>query len=88
MKKNMKNNFNFLQVANWAFVIREKLKKFRLSLDEEIVDKQSALRSLKEQKRQLELIKDILNKKIRLFGIQQDFLRNLKKIKQEYGIEE
>jgi hypothetical protein len=84
----MKNNFNFLQVANWAFVIREKLKKFRLSLDEEIVDKQSALRSLKEQKRQLELIKDILNKKIRLFGIQQDFLRNLKKIKQEYGIEE
>ena len=84
----MKYNFNFIQVANWVYIIRTKLKEFRLKIDKEKVSKEEALELLKSQKRQLELIKDILNKKARLHGIQSDFLKNLKEIKRQYGIEE
>jgi hypothetical protein len=84
----MKYSFNFIQVANWVYIIRTKLKQFRTRLDEEKVSKQEALELLKSQKQQLELIKDILNKKTRLLGIQPDFLKNLKEIKRQYGIEE
>ncbi len=84
----MKYSFSFIQVANWVYIITTKLKKFRLKLDQEEVTKNEALELLKAQKRQLELIKDILNKKIRLHGIQSDFLKNLKEIKKQYGIEE
>lgn len=84
----MKNSFNFIQVANWVFMIRTKLKDFRIKLDSEEVKKEEALELLKSQKQQLELIKDVLNKKTRLVGIQPDFLKNLKQIKKEYGIEE
>ncbi len=84
----MKSNFNFIQVANWVYVIRTKLKKFRLRIDSENISKEEAIGILQEQKHQLELIKDILNKKIRLMGIQLDFLKNLKQIKKDYGIEE
>ena len=84
----MKSNFNFLQVANWVYIIRTKLKKFRLKLDNEKIDKQEAIKLLIQQKHQLELIKDILNKNTRLLGIQKDFLKNLKNIKKEYDIEE
>jgi predicted hydrolase (HD superfamily) len=84
----MKYSFNFIQVANWVYIIRTKLKEFRLKIDKEKVSKQEALELLKSQKRQLELIKDILNKKARLQGIQPDFLKNLKEIKRQYGIEE
>ena len=68
--------------------IRIKLKNFRLRIDKEKVSKQEALQLLQQQKQQLELIKDILNKKARLQGIQPDFLKNLKEIKRQYGIEE
>jgi len=84
----MKYNFNFIQVANWVYIIRTKLKEFRLKIDKEKVSKEEALELLKSQKRQLELIKDILNKKARLHGIKSDFLKNLKEIKRQYGIEE
>jgi hypothetical protein len=84
----MKYSFNFIQVANWVYIIRTKLKEFRLKIDKEKVSKEEALELLKSQKRQLELIKDILNKKARLQGIQPDFLKNLKEIKRQYGIEE
>jgi len=84
----MKNNFNFLQVANWIYIIRTNLKDFRVRLDKEKINKEEALNILKSQKRHLELIKDILNKNVRLMGIQPDFLKNLKQIKKEYGIEE
>jgi len=84
----MKSSFNFLQVANWVYVIRTSLKDFRVRLDEEKVSKQEALTLLNNQKRQLELIKDILNKKANLLGIQHSFLKNLKEIKKSYGIED
>ena len=84
----MKYNFNFIQVANWVYIIRTKLKEFRVRIDNEKVSKQEAIQILEHQKRQLELIKDILNKKSRLLGIQPEFLKNLKEIKKQYGIEE
>ena len=84
----MKYSFNFIQVANWIYIIRTKLKDFRIRLDKEKISKQEAIELLNSQKRQLELIKDILNKKSRLLGIQSDFLKNLKEIKKQYGIEE
>ena len=40
----MKSNFNFLQVANWVYIIRTKLKKFRLKLDNEKIDKQEPIK--------------------------------------------
>jgi hypothetical protein len=57
-------------------------------IDKEKVSKQEAIQLLEQQKRQLELIKDVLNKKTQLVGIQADFLKNLKEIKKDYGIEE
>jgi hypothetical protein len=84
----MKYNFNFLQVANWVYILRTKLREFRIKIDKENISKEQAIELLKSQKRQLELIKDILNKKARLQGIQPDFLKNLKEIKKQYGIEE
>jgi hypothetical protein len=84
----MKSNFNFIQVANWVYLLRTKLKDFRSRLDKEKVSKQETLELLQQQKRQLELIKDIINKKARLLGIQPDFLKNLKEIKKQYGIED
>ncbi len=84
----MKNSFNFIQVANWIYVIKIKLKNFRLRIDKEKITKQEALKILNEQKRHLELIKEVLNKNVRLMGIQSDFLKNLKEIKKEHGIEE
>jgi len=84
----MKYNFNFIQVANWVYVIRGKLKDFRLRLDKEKVSKQDALENLNAQKKYLQLIKDILERNIRLVGVQKDFITNLKDIKKQYGIEE
>lgn len=84
----MKYNFNFLQIANWVYIVRTNLKNLRNRLDVEKIDKKEALQLLKSQKRQLELIKDIINKKTQLQGIQPSFLKNLKDIKKQFGIEE
>ena len=84
----MKNNFDFIKIANWIYIIRTKLKDFRSRIDKEKISKQEAIELLTQQKRQLELIKDIINKKTFLVGIQPDFLKNLKEIKKEFGIEE
>lgn len=84
----MKYSFNFIQVANWVYVIRTTLKDFRARLDKEKISKQEALLLLNSQKRHLELIKDIINKKARLLGVQKDFIINFKEIKKQYGIEE
>lgn len=84
----MKYSFNFIQVANWVYIIRTNLKDFRLKIDKEKVPKEEAIQLLEQQKRQLELIKDILNKKSRLLGIQPEFLKNLKQIKKDYGLED
>jgi hypothetical protein len=84
----MKYSFNFIQVANWVYIIRTKLKDLRLRLDKEKISKEEALQLLTAQKYQLELIKDIINKNTRLLGVQKDFIANLKEIKKQYGIEE
>ena len=84
----MKYNFNFIQVANWVYILRTKLKEFRIRLDKEKISKTEALQLLQQQKRQLELIKDVLNKKSSFLGIQPEFLKNLKEIKKQFGIED
>jgi large-conductance mechanosensitive channel len=84
----MKYSFNFVQIANWIYIIRTNLKNLRLRLDKEKISKEEAIRVLTAQKCQLELIKDILNKNARLLGIQNDFLKNLQEIKKQYGIED
>lgn len=84
----MKYNFNFLQVANWVYIIKTKLKEFRTKIEKEKVSKYEAIDFLNKQKKQLELIKDVLNKNVKLIGIQKDFLVNLKEIKKQYGIED
>lgn len=84
----MKYSFNLIQIANWVYVIRTKLKDLRVRLDKEKISKEEALHILHAQKQSLELIKDIINKNTRLLGIQKNFLKNLKNIKKEYDIEE
>lgn len=84
----MKSSFNFLQIANWVYILRTNLKKLRARLDKEKLSKEEALKILKSQKKRLELIKDILSKTTSLQGIQPDFLKNLKSIKKEFNIED
>lgn len=74
----MKNKFNFLQIANWLYVIRlNHLKNIKMS--KEVIDNQIRL---------LKLIKEVINKKKVLSGIQRDFLKNLKHIKDDLNIKE
>lgn len=84
----MKYKFSFIQVTNWLMICRENLIKIREEANEGFKDKQAILSKLKKQKRDLLLVKDILNRKIKLHGISQNFLKNLKTIKKEYGIED
>jgi hypothetical protein len=83
----MKYSFSFLQVSNWLYVIYKQLKALRQRLDKENVDKEEVIKLLEQQKTSLLLIKEVLNKKTRLIGIQPDFLKNLESIKQEFGVE-
>jgi hypothetical protein len=82
----MKYKFSFIQVTNWLMICRENLMKIREEANEGFEDKQIVIEKLKKQKRDLLLVKDILNRKIRLHGISPDFLKNFKQIKKEYGI--
>ena len=84
----MKYNFNFIQIANWLEICREKLKKVRVAADEESMTPEEAINSLEAQKKNLLLIKDILERKIKLLGIQKNFLEKYENIKKEFGIEE
>ena len=84
----MKYKFNFIQIANWVYVIRTRLKDFRARLDTEKVSKQEAIENLENQKRSLLIVIDLLNKNANLLGIQKDFLRNLSDIKKQFGVEE
>ena len=84
----MKYKFSFIQVTNWLMVCRENLMKIREEANDGFKNKQEILEKLKKQKRDLLLVKEILNRKVKLHGISPDFLKNLKAIKKEYGIEE
>lgn len=83
----MKYSLSFIQIANWIYLIRSQLKEFRLKLDKETVSKQEAIKLLEQQKAWLLLIKDVLNKKTRLIGVQKNFLKNLENLKRELGVE-
>jgi hypothetical protein len=68
------------------YVCRENLFNIRKDILDEKLSKNEAIEKLQAQKRHLLLIKDIVNRKTFLHGIQPDFLRNFKKIKEMYGI--
>ena len=84
----MKYSFNFVRITNWVYVVRTKLKDLRLRLDEEELSQEEVIELLEQQKKQLLSLRDILDKKIVLMGINKDFLANLQQIKKDYGIED
>ena len=84
----MKSSFNFIQVTNWLVSRRESLLVIREQVLTEKITKEEAIKKLELEKRKLVVLKDVLNKKANLVGIQADFLRKLKELKKEYGIED
>lgn len=84
----MKYSFNFIQVTNWLMICRENIKNIRDKVINEEISKEQAIQMLSVERNKVTKLKDILHRKVRLHGIQKDFLANLKKIKQEYGIED
>lgn len=84
----MKYKFSFTQVTNWLMICRQNLLNIRNEANDNLKNKEEILKKLKKQKTDLLLVKDILNRKVRLHGISPNFLKNLKAIKKEYGIED
>lgn len=84
----MKNNFNFLQFTNWLLICRENIEKIKQDVLSESITKQEAIDRLMAEKKKIGILKDVLDRKVRLFGIQADFLKSLKELKKRYGIEE
>jgi hypothetical protein len=70
------------------YVCRQNLFNLRIDVVKEKISKNEAIEKLQAQKRHLLLIKDIVNRKTFLHGIQPDFLRNFKKIKEMYDIKD
>jgi hypothetical protein len=84
----MKHSFSFIKMTNWIYSVRVRLKELRMLLDREDVPSEEAIRILEGQKRQLLLLKEVMEKRVFLTGIQHDFLINLQQIKKDYGIED
>lgn len=84
----MKYKFSFIQITNWLMICRQNLIKIREEASDNLSNKDEILKKLKKQKADLLLVKDILNRKVKLHGINPNFLKNLKEIKKEYGLEE
>lgn len=84
----MKYSFNFIQVANWLYVCRQNFKKIQQHLIKKDIADDQMLNLLTKEKKHLNILKSILNRKTRLYGIGPDFIKNMKNIKKEYGIEE
>lgn len=78
----MKNKFNFLQISNWIYISLIQIKNFNLK------NKNEQKEILLQQKKIFMIIKEVLLKKRQLYGINLEFLKNLKEIKKEYGIHE
>ena len=83
----MKYNFSFIQVINWLYVCRNNLLNLSGEIKEGKYNKEEIINKLNIQKRNLLLVKDILNRKNKLQGINTEFLKNFKKIKKDYGVE-
>lgn len=84
----MKYNFSFLQVLNWLFVCKTNLLSFNQQLKEGEINKEQIIDKLKAERRKLLLVKDVLDRKVKLQGINADFLRSFKQIKKDYGVED
>jgi|688.fasta_scaffold109415_2 hypothetical protein len=84
----MKNKFNFLQFTNWLFICRENIESIKQDVLQEKITKQDAIEKLLAEKKKISILRDVLDRKVRLFGIQAGFLRSLKDLKKRYGIEE
>lgn len=84
----MKNKFNFIQITNWLMICRENIIAIREQILKEELSKEQAVEKLLAEKKRISILKDILDKKVQLHGIQKDFLKKLKELKKEYGIEE
>jgi hypothetical protein len=84
----MKNSFNFLQFTNWLLICRENIENIKQDVLNERITKQEAIDRLLTEKKKIGILKDVLDRKVRLFGIQSTFLKSLKEIKKRYGIEE
>lgn len=82
----MKNKFNFLQVANWIFICIQNLDK--LNKNSKNMSKDEFRIRLLEEKRKIVIIKEVLLRKRNLFGISNEFIKNLPDIKKQYGIQE
>jgi hypothetical protein len=83
----MKNNFNFLQFTNWLLICRENIEKIRQEVVDEKITKQEAIDRLLIERKKISILKEVLDKKVRLFGIQPSFLKSLEEIKKKYGID-
>lgn len=79
----MKNSFNFIQVANLIYIIRNNF----LNIDKDI-SKEEFINFMNKQKYYLKLFKDVLEKKKKLIGIQKQFLKDLVGIKEQLNLEE
>jgi len=84
----MRNTFNFLQFTNWLLVCRENINNIKQEVLEEKITKKEAIEKLLLEKKKISILKDVLDRKVRLHGIQPNFLRNMEEIKKRYGLDE
>lgn len=82
----MKYNFSFMQVINWLLVCKNNLLK--IEEEKQNLTREELIYKLKLQKEKVLIVKDILDRKVKLQGINADFLRNFKEIKRSYGIKD
>ena len=80
----MKYVFSFIQVVNWLIVCRGSLQKMADQVLEKSIEEDEVIKLLEKEKHKLQLLKDVLNRKGNLRGIQPDFIKNLENIKKEY----
>jgi hypothetical protein len=73
----MKYNLSFIQILNWIYVLKEKLKNTNIQSSE----KQQLVEELLKQQKNLNKIIDVLNKKSKFVGVQKKFLDEYKKLK-------
>lgn len=83
----MKSSFNFLQIANWLYVCKENILNIREQVKAGEITKQQAIELLKIEKRRVSVVKSVLERKATIHGVSQTFLRKLKEIKKQYGLE-
>jgi hypothetical protein len=73
----MKYNLSFIQILNWIYVLKEKIKNTNIQSSE----KQQLVEELLKQQKNLNKIIDVLNKKSKFVGVQKKFLDEYKKLK-------